>query len=156
MFRSDQPIDTYKEDLLGRHSFAKALANAILSYEQNDSISVGLFGKWGSGKTSLINMTLEEIKSLSAQKEPLVIKFNPWNFSDQNQLIQQFFNELSLVLCRDDSAERHIKIGRTIQKYSQFFEPFSYIPALSFIGETAKAVKGVGTAAEQASVMSTL
>lgn len=150
MFRADQPIDTYKEDLLGRHSFAKALAKAILSYEQDDSISVGLFGEWGSGKTSMINMTLEEIKSISAKNEPLIIKFNPWNFSDQNQLVQQFFNELSLVLCRDDSAGRHAKLGRTIQKYSRFFEPFSYVPTLSFIGETAKAVKGVGIAAEKA------
>ena len=95
MFRADQPIDTYKEDLLGRHSFAKELAKAILSYKQNDSISIGLFGKWGSGKTSLINMTLEEIKSISAQNKPFVIKFNPWNFSDQNQLIQQFFNSFN-------------------------------------------------------------
>jgi predicted KAP-like P-loop ATPase len=150
MFRSDQPIDTHKEDLLGRHSFAKALAKAILSYDVDDSISVGLFGEWGSGKTSLINMTLEEVKSLSSQKEPFIIKFNPWNFSDQNQLVQQFFNELSLVLCRDDSAERHIKIGRTIQKYSRFFEPFDYVPTVSFIGKIAKALKNVGKATEKA------
>ena len=150
MFRADQPIDTYKEDLLGRHSFAKALAKAILSYDLSDSISVGLFGEWGSGKTSLINMTLEEIKSLSLQKEPFIIKFNPWNFSDQNQLIQQFFNELSLALCRDNSAERHIKIGRTIQKYSRFFEPFDYVPTISFVGKIAKALKKVGSATEKA------
>lgn len=150
MFRADQPINTNKEDLLSRHSFAKALAKAILSYELDDSISVGLFGKWGSGKTSLINMTLEEIKTLSAQREPFIIKFNPWNFSDQNQLIQQFFNELSLVLCREDSAGKHVKIGRTIQKYSRFFEPFDYVPTVSFIGKIAKALKGVGKAAEKA------
>jgi predicted KAP-like P-loop ATPase len=150
MFRADQPINTHKEDLLSRHSFANALAKSILSYELNDSISVGLFGKWGSGKTSLINMTLEEIKALSSNKEPFVIKFNPWNFSDQNQLIQQFFNELSLVLCRDDSAGSHIKIGRTIQKYSRFFEPFDYVPTVSFIGKIAKGLKSVGKAAEKA------
>jgi predicted KAP-like P-loop ATPase len=150
MFRFDQPINSYKEDLLGRHSFGKALAKAILSYNLDDSLSVGLYGEWGSGKTSLINMILEEVKSISSNKDPFIINFNPWNFSDQNQLIQQFFNELSLVLCRDDSADRHVKIGRTIQKYSKFFEPFSYVPALSIIGETAKAVKGVGVAAEQA------
>lgn len=150
MFRADQPINTHKEDLLSRYSFAKELAKAILSYELDDSISVGLFGEWGSGKTSLINMTLEEIKSLSSQREPFIIKFNPWNFSDQNQLIQQFFNELSLVLCRDDSAGRHVKIGRTIQKYARFFEPFDYVPTVSFIGKIAKALKGVGKATEKA------
>ena len=150
MFRADQPINTYKEDLLGRHSFAKALAKAILSYKQNDSISVGLFGEWGSGKTSIINMTLEEIKSISTKNKSLIIKFNPWNFSDQNQLIQQFFNELSLVLCKDDSAAKHVKIGRTIQKYARFFEPFDYVPTVSFIGKIAKALKGVGRATEKA------
>ncbi|MCE5211822.1 MAG: hypothetical protein LLG40_09740 [Deltaproteobacteria bacterium] len=150
MFRSDQPIDSYKEDLLGRHSFAKALAKAILSYEKNDSISIGLFGEWGSGKTSIINMTLEEIKVISTKPTPLIIKFNPWNFSDQNQLIHQFFNELSSILCRDDSAKKYIKLGRAIQKYSRFFEPLSYVPTLDFIGKAAKAVKGVGVAAEKA------
>jgi predicted KAP-like P-loop ATPase len=149
MFRADQPINTHKEDLLSRYSFAKSLAKAILSYELDDSISVGLFGEWGSGKTSLINMTLEEIKSLSSQTEPFIIKFNPWNFSDQNQLIQQFFNELSLILDRDDSAGRYVKIGRTIQKYSRFFEPFDYVPAVSFIGKIAKALKAVGKATEK-------
>ena len=150
MFRADQPINTHTEDLLSRYSFAKALANAILSYESDDSISVGLFGEWGSGKTSLINLTLEEIRSFSRQREPFIIKFNPWNFSDQNQLIQQFFNELSLVLCRDDSAAKHVKIGRTIQKYARFFEPFDYVPTVSFIGKIAKALKGVGKATEKA------
>ena len=150
MFRADQPINTHTEDLLSRYSFAKALANAILSYELDDTISVGLFGEWGSGKTSLINLTLEEIRSHSQPREPFIIKFNPWNFSDQNQLIQQFFNELSLVLCRDDSAAKHIKIGRTIQKYARFFEPFDYVPTVSFIGKIAKALKGVGKATEKA------
>lgn len=150
MFRADQPINTHKEDLLGRHSFSKALAKAILSYEQNDSISVGLFGEWGSGKTSIINMALEEIKFISAKSEPFIIKFNPWNFSDQNQLIHQFFNELSMTLCRVDSEGRHANLGRTIQKYSRFFEPFSLVPTLSLIGDAAKAVKNVGIAAEKA------
>jgi len=150
MFRADQPINTHTEDLLSRHSFAKALAKAILSYELDDTISVGLFGEWGSGKTSLINLTLEEIKSLSQQKEPFIIKFNPWNFSDQNQLIQQFFNELSLVLRRDDSAEKYVKIGGAIQKYARFFEPFDYVPTVSLIGKIAKAINDVGRAAEKA------
>lgn len=150
MFIADQPINSHREDLLSRHSFAKALAKAILSYELDDSISVGLFGEWGSGKTSLINMTLEEIKSISSQREPLIIKFNPWNFSDQNQLIQQFFNELSLVLCRDDSVGKHVKIGRAIQKYSQFFEPLQYIPTVSFIGGIAKFIGSLRKATEKA------
>ncbi len=154
MFIADQPIETHKEDELGRYAFAKELAGAILGYKQKESISIGLFGEWGSGKTSIINMTLEEIDSISNQKKkqcvPFIIKFNPWNFSDQNQLIHQFFNELATVLNRKNSAKRQSKLGRTIQKYAQFFEPLSYIPTVSIIGEAAKAVKSVGIATQKA------
>ena len=154
MFITDQPIETHKEDVLERHAFAKALAGAILGYNQSGSISVGLYGEWGSGKTSIINMALEEIESISSQKKkhsmPFIIKFNPWNFSDQNQLIHQFFNELSSVLNRNNLEEKQSKLGRAIQTYARFFEPLSYMPTVSFIGEAAKAVKNIGIATEKA------
>lgn len=155
MFKSDQPIQTQNDDLLGRSAFAKSLGKAILSYGFNESISIGLFGEWGSGKTSIINMALEEISSLSkklkkSEKEPLIIKFNPWNFSDQHQLITQFFSQLSTALNNPDKAKKHIKLGQAIQNYASFFEPFSYVPGLSVLGNTAKAIKGVGSAAQKA------
>lgn len=154
MFKTDQPIQTKNEDLLGRASFAQCLGKAILKYGFSESISIGLFGEWGSGKTSIINMALEEIKILGKdmnnEKEPIVIKFNPWNFSDQHQLISQFFSQLSTALNKPDQAQKHIKLGKAIQNYASFFEPLSYVPGLSVLGNTAKAIKGVGSAAEKA------
>lgn len=154
MFKSDQPIQKQNEDLLGRASFAKNLGKAILSYGFNDSISIGLFGEWGAGKTSIINMALEEITALGNKLKkdelPIVIKFNPWNFSDQHQLISQFFSQLTTALNKPDQAKRHIKLGKAIQNYASFFEPFSFVPGLSVLGNTAKAIKGVGSAAEKA------
>ena len=55
----------------------------------------GLFGKWGTGKTSIINMAINEINSLadcdkkekSNENKPLIIKFSPWNYSDKDNLI---------------------------------------------------------------------
>ena len=152
MFRPDQPIKSHSEDLLGRCTFAKSLAKSILNYEQKDSISIGLFGEWGSGKTSIINMTMEEAEKLSNENElkPIIVKFNPWNFSDQNQLISYFFSELSSELGRTDHGEKHVKLGKTIQQYAGFFEPLSLVPFLSTIGEAAKAIKNAGAAAEKA------
>ena len=56
MFKSDQPISSHKEDLLHRHPFAQNLGRALLSYQDKNSVVVGLFGAWGSGKSSIINM----------------------------------------------------------------------------------------------------
>ena len=97
MFNADQPITSSAQDILGRKSFAYALADTILSYQDRNSIVIGLFGEWGSGKTSIINLSLERIEEIANKKndKPIVLKFNPWNFSEQNQLISQFFKLLS-------------------------------------------------------------
>ena len=102
MFKPDQPIKSHKEDKLDRFSFAQSLGNAILSYKnkEKNSIVIGLFGAWGSCKTSIFNMALEHIDLVSKNKtideKPIIVRFNPWNYSDQNQLVTQFFKQLSI------------------------------------------------------------
>ena len=140
MFNADQPITSSAEDILGRKSFAYALADTILSYHDRNSIVIGLFGEWGSGKTSLINLCLERIGELAKRQnnKPIIIKFNPWNFSEQNQLIFQFFKLLSQTLKRSDNAVKIQKIGDKIESYSQIFEPLKIIPHISEYSHLAK------------------
>lgn len=128
-FRPDQPIQSSKEDLLGRHAFAQALADAICSYQAKNSIVVGLYGSWGCGKTSIVNMALEHISVIAKPKneKPLIVNFNPWNYSDQNQLIAQFFKQLAAVLKKTDNAEEAKKVGSQLETYASFFEPLALI-----------------------------
>jgi len=58
MFKPDQAIRSHKEDILGRAPFAQSLADAIFRYKEKDSIVIGLFGAWGSSKTSISNGSL--------------------------------------------------------------------------------------------------
>jgi len=151
MFKPDQPIKSHKEDILGRFPFAQSLCDAILSYKEKDSIVIGLFGAWGSGKTSIINMALEHIglvsKNKTDDKGPIVIRFNPWNFSDQNQLITQFFRQLSIVLRRPDYASDAKKAGERLETYAKFFEPFALVPTVGPIASVlSKVFKNVGSA----------
>jgi hypothetical protein len=153
MFKPDQPIRSYEEDILGRASFAQSLADAILSYKEKDSIVIGLFGAWGSGKTSISNMALEHIDLVSKDKtddeKPIVIRFNPWNFSDQNQLITQFFKQLSVVLNRSDYGADAKKAGERLELYAKFFEPLTIIPQIGPIALIiSKAFKKVGSGAK--------
>ena len=150
MFKPDQPIKSCKEDILGRYLFAQSLGDAILSYKEKDSIVIGLFGAWGSGKTSIINMALEHIDFVSKNRndaeKPIVIRFNPWNYSDQNQLITQFFRQLSIVLRRPDYASDVKKAGEKLETYAKFFEPFKLIPGLGqYVGIAKDVLQGVGT-----------
>lgn len=158
MFKPDGPIDSAKEDLLGRSSFASSLAEAILSYEHKDSAVTAMYGGWGSGKSSVVNMVVESVeekaKSLPDNQKPVVIFFNPWNYSDQDHLITQFFRELSIALNRKDYGEDAKKVGEQLETYSEFFKPLALIPeptGFAFILSTlmAKLCKLFGVAASR-------
>jgi len=99
MFHSDKPITTNNEDQLNRKGFAKLLAHSLAHLDSEDTFTVGLFGKWGCGKTSLVNMTLAEIERIQSNKEInkqiIVVHFEPWNFTDADQLLNQFFVRLA-------------------------------------------------------------
>ncbi|MDK2789456.1 MAG: hypothetical protein PWP07_2701 [Epulopiscium sp.] len=151
MFKPDQPIKSSKEDILDRSQFAQLLGDAILSYKEEDSIVIGLFGAWGSGKTSIINMALEHIDIVSKDKKdnekPIVVRFNPWNYSDQNQLISQFFRQLSVVLRRPDYASNVTKAGERLEIYAKFFEPLALVPTVGpFVSIVSKVFKNIGSA----------
>jgi predicted KAP-like P-loop ATPase len=153
MFKTDQPISSFDEDILGRASFSKSLGKAILSYKNKNSIAIGLFGVWGSGKTSIINMAEEHIESEAREKsnneKPIIIRFNPWNYSDQNQLISQFFKQLSTALQRPDYSTDAKKAGEKLETYAKFFEPFTIVPTVGSIAKIfSDLLKTTGSAAK--------
>jgi predicted KAP-like P-loop ATPase len=156
MFKPDQPIESSKDDILGRASFAQALGDAILSYKEKDSIVIGLFGAWGSGKTSIINMALEHIELISKDKsddeKPIIVRFNPWNYSDQNQLITQFFRELSTVLSGHYYPSDGKEIGEKLQIFAEIVVPFTLIPMIgSFAKIFSDTAKSAGSTIESLS-----
>lgn len=99
MYRSDSPIQKSSQDQLRRSDFALKLAKSLISYADKDSLCIGLLGPWGSGKTSLVNMVIndiqEESKDLPEEKQPIILRFNPWNFTSSDQLLHQFFMMLA-------------------------------------------------------------
>lgn len=125
MFYSDRPITSSNEDQLNRGGFAKQLAQTLMNLNIEDTFTVGLYGKWGSGKTSIVNMTLAEIEKAQSNigngPKTVVVRFEPWNFTDTNQLLTQFFVRLSNELQQkgDDSLK---KIGKALENYSDAFD----------------------------------
>ncbi|WP_338995091.1 P-loop NTPase fold protein [Fusobacterium animalis] len=101
------------------------------SYKNEDSLTIGIVGKWGSGKTSFINMVLENFKG---NDNYIVIKFNPWNISSRKQLISDFFLQLSNNLKKKNvSGEIISTIGKSLGTLSKFFKPLGFIAPLSVL-----------------------
>lgn len=129
-YSTDKPIETENKDLLSRSSFSKQLGKGIYEYNDKSGLVIGLFGKWGTGKTSVINMAEEEINRLSQTDEnkPLIMKFSPWNYSDKDNLISLFFQNLKVKISLQDNEQIKIKLGKALSDYADAFEVLSYIP----------------------------
>ncbi|NMC57813.1 MAG: hypothetical protein GYA51_00235 [Candidatus Methanofastidiosa archaeon] len=109
MFDPDRAIKSCDEDELRRCKYAKSLGKAILNYKDDNSLVISLQGKWGYGKTSIINMAIEHIDNLDQdENEAIVIQFNPWLFSNQNQLVKKFFDEF-MVAIKDETITNKLK-----------------------------------------------
>lgn len=148
MFYSDNPIKTREKDGLNRAVFSMQLAKAILSYTKLDNFTVSLCGKWGSGKTSILNMVVEKIEELSkdlpAEEKPIVVMFNPWNYSDCTQLLSQFFETIKSHIDVDDTSSLSA-VGNALQKYSSLLEYTSYIPKIGqFLGPLKSLLESAG------------
>ena len=130
MFYSEKPIILGKEDLLGRAKVANELSREIKSYKNEDSLTIGIVGKWGSRKTSFINMVLENFEE---NDDYIIIKFNPWNISSRKQLISDFFLQLSNNIEKKGSNEIIGAVGKSLGTLSKFFKPLGFIPPLSVL-----------------------
>ena len=141
MISPDLPITKARDDILNRSSFAKNLAKVLLEYSYSSSFSIGLYGEWGSGKTSLLNMVIEEIADKDSHA--VILRFNPWLCSDSKQLVQQFFKQLSTAIKMKKTATD--KACELIDQYADIFDAASAIP---FVGNVV--VAAGKTAAQQA------
>ena len=102
MFDADRPITNSSEDKLDRAPFARHLARCLLDHSDPDSMVIGLYGGWGTGKTSVINLIVEELKlaakNMADEEKPVILNFSPWSYSGQNQMIYNFLYNLTLFV----------------------------------------------------------
>lgn len=116
-FADDRPILMKEHDLLDRAGFAQRLALAISSWKNEESLVISLMGGWGSGKSSIKNMTLEQLEATSCCQ---AIEFNPWQWAGQEKLSSAFFEEISRVVQRQDSSDNDKKLAKLLRHYGRY------------------------------------
>lgn len=79
-YLGDNPITSPNDDWLGRRVHAETIAELIDQPSLAVPLTVGVYGDWGSGKTSLLRL-IE--KQLLGKDKYLVVWFNAWAYSRQ-------------------------------------------------------------------------
>lgn len=108
---TDKPATTRAEDCFQRYEFSKRIASIIASPKIDQSLIIGLYGKWGEGKTTVMNFIRQELP-----EDTVVVNFNPWMFSDEHHLLRSFFVSISKELGAKDRTIKE-KIGGLLSDY---------------------------------------
>lgn len=90
----DRPLERSDEDRLGFRPMAERLANALTDQAAAAGLVVGVEGKWGSGKSSLVFLTLSALRNFPDSKRPEIVEFKPWLVGDRDALLASLFDDL--------------------------------------------------------------
>lgn len=100
---ADRPITTVADDRLGFAPVARHLAQVILDQSAKDGLVFGVEGEWGSGKSTLINLTISALRDMSPSPE--IVEYSPWLVGSRDDLLIHLFDELATAVERIEPAE---------------------------------------------------
>lgn len=92
---SDLPLENPADDFYGYAPFASKLANVIVENKSPKGLVVAVHGKWGSGKSSLLNFIKHDLQLIPVESRPVILDFNPWWFEGRDQIATQLLAEFS-------------------------------------------------------------
>jgi predicted KAP-like P-loop ATPase len=132
LLSSDSPLTHPDQDELDYSPFAQIMAKAIVNMSPSDGLVMSLNGPWGSGKSTVLNFVIYYLTQYDLDKQPIIVQFNPWWFSDREDLIRLLIGQIRTALGRKDFSELR-------KKLAAFSELVSNIPSLPGreIGKTA-------------------
>lgn len=154
---NDNAITTTEEDRFQRDEIAQRLARMIHNRNGKACFSIGIDGKWGTGKTSFINLLINHLDDNVA-----VLNFNPWRYSSEEELLKNFYAQL-LDLHSVKKLIWRQKVGKALKVSSMIIElvkpiikPFSNKLNIVAIGEVEVLANSVQTFAELLKTVSKL
>jgi predicted KAP-like P-loop ATPase len=113
---SDAPQTDPQQDAFGYTPFAKRIAAAICTTQSPQGLVMAIHGPWGSGKSSLLNFVRFEVEASPERDRPLIIAFNPWWFSNRDDLVTQFLKQFREQLPKQSDAVK--RLGNMLSEYS--------------------------------------
>jgi predicted KAP-like P-loop ATPase len=114
---SDRALVDPADDKFGHAPFAKHLATAISKYKSDDGIVLALYGPWGSGKSTVLGFVQYYLGQLPDSERPVVVQFNPWWFSGQENLARTFLGQLQVILPAKFAGFK--KVGDSLAKFGE-------------------------------------
>jgi predicted KAP-like P-loop ATPase len=81
-----------KKGKLGFDKYADGIANFLTRLDvESTGLTIGIFGSWGTGKTTLLQMIKQKLKHKQENTQEkdlnlLLISFSAWRYNDQTEV----------------------------------------------------------------------
>lgn len=109
-FYGNRPITKETEDKLGYPDYAAVIAEKLNQSKFEEAFAIGINGKWGSGKTSFLNLVKEKIST----ERRIVVDFKPWNAHDPQAILKDFFETVQVAI-----SPYHATLASEIREYGK-------------------------------------
>lgn len=105
------------DDFYDRKSFINNIENIINNAEYDDKLVISIEGKWGCGKTTILN----RLEKKDAGKNVFISDFEPWLYNDTESLV---IGLLDCIMKKIDGIQLDYLKMKNIKKYiiKSFFE----------------------------------
>lgn len=124
-FLSDEPLSEFNEDRLEHLSIATSLERIIRKCPM--PFTIGLFGKWGTGKSTISNFLGKQLSRKNSKIA--VVKFDVWKY--ENDSLKRFFLlSLSEELKKQDFLDQKFELNERVE--SSISRSFEGAPRISW------------------------
>lgn len=87
----EKAVSEREDDLLDLDLFVDSIEDSLVQCKPKENYVISLTGKWGCGKTSVINMLKNKINS---SDNAVLDVFNPWKYDNKLSLFKGFYNHI--------------------------------------------------------------
>ncbi|EPN9336286.1 KAP family P-loop NTPase fold protein [Enterococcus faecalis] len=138
-YHSDQPINSRNKDEYNRGIFVDDFIKILTDFEDKENYIIGLYAKWGRGKTSTVNMILDSLKNKEKFCE---IYLSAWALGgDYEKILWDILDQTSRKIMKKKVKNKRARFGKFLSKMSNAEIPFELDTELDLNGGGHKETK---------------
>lgn len=126
-------------DAFGGFEYVEKVMNAL---RVKDIKSIGIYGKWGIGKTSVIENTIKELIKSKDYCKKTIVNYNAWKYSGHD-FMRDFLTECSKQIEGKESAEKRGELYYSDQNESSQINYLGSESVQSFLKQNQKMILGL-------------
>lgn len=136
-YQSDRALDSSKQDAFKHTHYVEVLKDILK--QSNTPLNIGLYGRWGVGKSSILHMLKEALSKKPLSRHFRYVEVDAWGFSAkslQQDILVDLNNQLrafSKNKMEDMLFNERTEAGRTIRQIPRKYW-YAFLAAIAGIG----------------------